>query len=533
MLTPRQTDPHTQPTSEPEDRSLLKKSSVVASGTLLSRITGFVRDMVLANVFGAGVAADAFFAAFRVPNFFRRMLAEGAFSQGFIPVLAAHLNAPLPALRSFLASIQGNFLAILIPVCLLGVLTAPWLMMLFAPGFDPDDPRRALATDILRVTFPYLGFIALAAYCAAILNSRSRFAVTSLAPVLLNLCLISGALFFVSSMQPAVMALAYAVIVAGAAQLGVHLAAVGRLGLLTVPVVDYSHKGSRSVMRLMGPAMLSASAGQLNSLIDSVLASFLVVGSVSWLYYSDRLFELPLGLVAVGLGTALLPSLSRCVQADDERGFSNALGEGIRLVLLLGIPAAAGLFVLSEPLIATIFGHGALTAQDVRMASLSLEAYAVGLVALMLVKVGAPAWFARHDTRTPLKCALAAVAVNILLNLLFIRFLAHVGLALATSIAAVVHAWLLFRGLGAHGLITGARTLLWFAARLVFAAACMILLLVWLAPEPGYWYAGAAHTDQVLRLVLLVLAGALAYFVAARLFGLRVRDIRTSTAPDT
>lgn len=510
---------------EATGQALLKRGTVVASGTLLSRITGFMRDIVFANIFGASAASDAFFAAFRVPNFFRRMLAEGAFSQGFIPVLAGYLRQPTPELRAFLSIIQGNFLLVLIPVCVIGVMAAPWLMMVFAPGFDADDPRRALASDVLRVTFPYLGFIALAAYCAAILNSSGRFALTSLAPVLLNVCLIGAALFFVSSFNPAVMALAYAVIIAGVAQLAVQLIGVKRLGLLTRPRVSFSHQGGRSVVRLMGPAMLSASAGQLNSLIDSMLASFLIVGSVSWLYYSDRLFELPLGIIAVGLGTALLPSLSKFAQEGDQRGFTGTLAQGIRVALLFGLPSAAGLFFLSEPLIATIFGHGALTEQDVRMASLSLEAYSIGLVALMLVKVGAPAWFARHDTKTPLRFALVAVAVNIILNLLLIRYLAHVGLALATSIAALVHAWLLFRGLGSQGLIHDIKGLLWFGLRLVLATASMLLVLWWLRPESGYWFE-AGIVERAMQLVMLVLVAATTYFATAGVLGLRMRDIR-------
>ncbi len=529
MKVPKETQDRTiapDANHDPRGQTILRKGTVVASGTLLSRVTGFIRDMVFANIFGASVAADAFFAAFRVPNFFRRMLAEGAFSQGFIPVLAGYLKQPTPELRAFLSVIQGNFLLVLIPLCVIGVMVAPWLMMVFAPGFDADDPRRTLASDVLRVTFPYLGFIALAAYCAAILNSNARFAVTSLAPVLLNVCLIGAALFFVSSFDPSVMALAYGVIVAGIAQLGVQLIGVSKLGLLTRPRVNFSDQGSRSVLRLMGPAMLSASAGQLNSLIDSILASFLIVGSVSWLYYSDRLFELPLGIIAVGLGTALLPSLSKFAEEGNQERFTGALGQGVRIALLFGLPSAAGLFYLSEPLIATIFGHGALTDHDVRMASLSLEAYSIGLVALMLVKVGAPAWFARHDTKTPLKFALVAVAVNILLNLLLIRFLAHVGLALATSIAAIVHAWLLFHGLGALGLIHGIRALLWFGLRLLLATASMVLVLWWLCPQANYWFEAGAMERSV-RLCMLVLVAVFTYFAIAVLLGLRMKDIRS------
>ncbi|MCY4276558.1 MAG: murein biosynthesis integral membrane protein MurJ [Gammaproteobacteria bacterium] len=508
-----------------EDEALLKRGSVVATGTLLSRVTGFLRDVVLANIFGASAAADAFFLAFRVPNFFRRMLAEGAFSQGFVPVLASYLKAARPQLSRFLSVIQGNFLMLLVPVCALGVLLAPWLMSVFAPGFDALDARRDISVDVLRITFPYLGCMALAAYCAAILNSHSQFAVPALAPVLLNICLIAAALFFVSSVDPAVTALAYAVVVAGILQLGVQMLAVGRLGLLTRPRVDFSDEGSRSVVRLMGPAMLSASAGQLNSLIDAVLASFLVVGSVSWLYYSDRLFELPLGIIAVGLGTALLPSLSRLVREDDQAGFTRTLAQGIKLALLFGLPAAAGLFVLSEPLIATIFGHGALTAHDVRMAALSLEAYSVGLVALMLVKVCAPAWFARLDTKTPLRYALVAVAANIMLNLLLIGHLAHVGLALATSFASVLHAWLLLRGLGTQGLVRDARHLCLYTLKLGLATLLMLLLLRWLQPDAAFWFE-AEPWRRAASLAALVLGAVVIYFSALFALGLRMRHLR-------
>lgn len=507
--------------------ALLRTGGTVASGTLLSRMSGFVRDIVFANLFGASALADAFFAAFKVPNFFRRMLAEGAFSQGFIPVLSGYLKQPRPVLREFLSVIQGNFLALLIPFCALGVLCAPWVMMLFAPGFGADDPRSAYAAEVLRICFPYVGLIALAAYCAGILNSHGRFAIPSLAPVLLNVCLISAVLFFVNSLEGALSVLAYAVIVAGIAQLGVQLIGVGRLNLLTVPRVRISHPGSRQVVRLMGPAMLSASAGQLNSLIDSILASYLVVGGVSWLYYSDRLFELPLGIIAVGLGTALLPSLSKFVQEEDRAGFTQTLGQGIRLALVFGIPSAAGLFSLSQPLIATIFGHGALTAHDVRMASLSLEAYALGLVALMLVKVSVPAWFARHDTKTPLRYALVSVAVNILLNILLIRHMGHVGLALATSLAAIVHAWLLLRGLGVQALIPDVKGLMWFSARLGIATTLMLTVLWSLRPESSFWFE-ADVIARALWLALLVIAGSLTYFASGFLLGMRLSDFRTS-----
>jgi len=513
------------PQTSSEDEALWKRGSVVAGGTLLSRVTGFLRDVVLANIFGASAAADAFFLAFRVPNFFRRMLAEGAFSQGFVPVLAGVLKGPREELLRFVSVIQGNFLTALVPVCVLGVLLAPWLMTLFAPGFDALDPRRGLSVDVLRITFPYLGCMALAAYCAAILNSHARFAVPALAPVLLNICLIAAALFFVSRANPAVMVLAYAVMVAGVLQLGVQMLAVGRLGLLTRPRVDFSHEGSRSVVRLMGPAVLSASAGQLNSLIDAALASFLVVGSVSWLYYSDRLFELPLGMIAVGLGTALLPSLSRLARDGDQAGFARTLAQGMRLALLFGLPAAVGLFVLAEPLIATIFGHGALTAHDVRMAALSLQAYSVGLVALMLVKVCVPAWFARLDTRTPLRYALIAVAANIALNLLLIGYLAHVGLALATSLAAVLHAWLLLRGLGAQGLVPDVRRLCQFALKLGVAALLMLVFLYWVGPDAAFWFE-ADVWSRAARLAVKVLGAAAVYFIALFALGLRFKHLR-------
>jgi putative peptidoglycan lipid II flippase len=423
------------------------QGSVVAGMTLLSRISGFARDMVMSHFFGAGVQADAFFVAFRIPNFFRRLFAEGAFNQAFVPVLARYKDLERPAFHAFIGAIAGNLAVAVWLVVLLGVVFAPAVVSVFAPGFRQADEQFAMATTMLQITFPYLGFISLTAFAAALLNSHHQYAIPAFTPVLLNLCLIAAMLFATGLFEQPILALAWGVFVAGLVQMVFQLPALVRLGLLVMPRPSLAHAGVRQVGRLLVPAMFAASVSQINTLIDTMLASTLATGSISWLYYADRFLELPVGLVAVALGTVLLPNLSRLASARDEAGFAATLEWGLRLGLLLGLPAAAALYVLALPLVATLFHHGAMTALDARMAALALQAFAVGLLPLILVKVVAPAYFAREDTATPFRFAVAAVLTNVGLNLALFSWFGHVGLALATSAAACLHAFLLIRGL--------------------------------------------------------------------------------------
>ncbi|MCB1683016.1 MAG: murein biosynthesis integral membrane protein MurJ [Pseudomonadales bacterium] len=505
-------------------QNVARQGSVVSAMTLISRISGFLRDVVLSNFFGAGAIADAFFVAFRIPNFFRRLFAEGAFNQAFVPVLARYREGGREELTTFIRIMSGNLALVLLGVVLAGVLLAPGLITLFAPGFIGDDERFSLATVMVRITFPYLGLISLTAFAGALFNSHHRYAIPAFTPVLLNLSLMSAALFATSLFATPVFALAWGVFFAGVAQLLFQLPGLRRLGLLHLPKVDFRHEGVRRVGRLLVPAIFAASASQINTLIDTMLASTLITGSISWLYYADRLLELPIGLVAVALGTVLLPNLSRLDSSADLAGFRATLDWGIRVGLFLGVPAAVALYVLALPLIAGIFLHGALSVIDARMAALALQAFAVGLLPMVLVKVLAPAFFARQDTMTPFRIARLAIGVNILLNLALFRILGHVGLALATSVSAWVNALLLWRTLAAEGRLELSRTTRIALARCGLAALTMAGGLVWLIPESGQFLTMSV-LERGVWLGLAVVGGAAIYVLTHLLTGSRPAEL--------
>ncbi len=506
--------------------SLNRQGGTVASMTLLSRITGLVRDMVLSYFFGATQVADAFFVAFRIPNFFRRLFAEGAFSQAFVPVLAAfRQRGDRDELIRFVRVMSGWFAGALVLVCLLGVLGAQWLVVVFAPGFWGDPVRSALATDMLRITFPYLGFISLTAFAGALLNAHQRFAIPAFTPVLLNLCLIGAALFAAPAFDEPVMALAWGVLAAGMGQLLFQLPSLRRIEMLHMPKLERRHEGVYRVGVLLVPAVFAASVSQVNALVDTILASFLITGSISWLYYADRLMELPVGLVAVALATVLLPALSRAHAADDRHSFVQALNWGMRMGLLLGIPAAAALYVLSVPLTATIFMRGAMTGLDTAMAALALQAFAVGLPALVLAKILAPGFFAQQDTRTPFRIALVSVGVNCAGNLALFSWLGHVGLALATSAAALTQAGLLLRGLMLRDQYRPDAALARFALKVVVATAVMVAVLLWFSAPEAAWMA-MGEWARVGQTALLCGSGLAVYLVALLVLGIRPAELR-------
>lgn len=511
--------------------------SVVASMTALSRVSGFVRDIVLSHFLGAAGAADAFFVAFRIPNFFRRLFAEGAFAQAFVPVLAEYRTGDRRALDDFVRVVAGNLTVVLALVTLVGVLGAFGLVVVFAPGFAGDDDRLALATDMLRVTFPYLAFISLTAFAGALLNSFHRYAVPAFTPVLLNLALIGAALFAAPLFSHPAMALAWGVLFAGAAQLLFQFPSLRRLELLLAPRVDWRDPGVRKVGSLLGPAVFAASVHQLNGLISGILASLLVTGSISWLYYADRLMEVPIGLVAVALGTVLLPNLSRLHARGDPDGFASTLDWGLRMAVLFALPAAAALFFLAVPLVGTMFHHGEFDAGDARMTALALQAFALGLPALVVVKIAAPGFFARQDTRTPFRYAAISVAVNIVAGLALFWWLKHVGLALALGIAATVNAVLLVRGLLRRSDYAPTRALWRTVGAATVASGVMVAALAWFVPANEAWLdadafaleaftAGTFVASRALVLACAVVVGLLAYAAAAYAMGVRPRDMR-------
>ncbi|HYN76255.1 MAG TPA: murein biosynthesis integral membrane protein MurJ [Lamprocystis sp. (in: g-proteobacteria)] len=432
--------------------SLAASIAKVGSNTFLSRLLGFVRDLVIARIFGADAGTDAFFVAFKIPNFMRRLFAEGAFSMAFVPILNEYKQRHSQAqLKGFVDDMAGALGALLLVVTLLGILAAPLLVLVFAPGFGAEPGQRELATEMLRLTFPYILFISLTALAGGILNTYERFGVPAFTPVLLNLILIACALWLAPLMERPIVALAWGVLIAGLAQLAFQVPFLRQLGLLPRPRLNLRDPGVRRTVRLMGPALFGASVGQLNLLLNTILASFLVSGSISWLYYSDRLLEFPMGVLGVALGTVILPKLSQRHAAEDPTAFSDTLDWGLRWLLLLGVPAAVGLLVLAGPIIATLFYSaepGAqFSAHDARMTAQSLMAFALGLVGFIGVKVLAPGYYARQQMRTPVRIAVIAMAANVGASLTLMGPLGHTGLALATTLSGFVNAGLLLRGL--------------------------------------------------------------------------------------
>lgn len=511
----------------PKGRSLLRSSALVGMMTMLSRVLGLARDVVVANYFGAGSSADAFFVAFKIPNFLRRLFAEGAFSQAFVPVLSEYRSLKdLSAVKALVDRVAGSLGLVLVLITALGVLGAPVLAAIFAPGFYMNDPLRyGLAVEMLRFTFPYLLLISLTAFAGSILNSYERFAVPAFTPVLLNLSLIGAAIWLQPMFDQPVMALALGVLIAGSAQLLFQIPFLWRLQLLPSPRLGFDHEGVKRIMTLMVPALFGVSVSQINLLLDTLLASFLQTGSVSWLYYSDRLAELPLGVFGIAIATVILPSLSRKHAEKSTDHFSRTLNWAMRMVLLIGMPAAMALLVLAEPLIATLFHYGEMADRDVMMAAMSLRAYACGLMAFMLIKVLAPGYFSRQDTKTPVRIGIYAMVVNMALNLLLIGPLDHVGLALATTLSAFLNAGLLLHGLIKEGVFSWQSGWLKWLLRLAAANAAMIGFLLLLADNPEQWLAFDLW-QRISQMVMLVAGGGVIYLLVLLLLGMRLRDLR-------
>ena len=512
--------------------ALAKSSSVVGVMTLISRVLGFVRDMLLAVLFGASAGMDAFLVAFKIPNFLRRLFAEGAFAQAFVPVLAESRSRGEPAeTRRLLADVAGTLAAFLAILTGIGVLAAPAVILLFAPGFADEPEKFQLASDLLRITFPYLFFIALTALAGSALNTFGHFVLPAIAPALLNLSLIAAAVWFAPRFDEPVVALAWGVFVAGIAQLALQLPALWRRGLLPRPRWGWASAGVRRIVRLMLPILFGSSVAQLALLLDTILASLLVTGSVSWLYYSDRLMEFPLGVFTIAIATVILPGLSRQHASGDGEGFSQTLNWALQLVLLIVLPSAVGLFLLAGPLLATLFQYAAFTPADVLMSRYSLMAYAFGLVGFSLVKVAAPAFFSRQDTATPVRIGILSLAVAMLFNLTGVSLALardwiapHAILALGTSLGAFLNATLLLHRLRREGVL--APMLPWGRRALQLLAGIGVMTgLILLLTPPMAWWLDAGAGERVTQLTLIVGAGALAYFATLFLLGLRPAQV--------
>ena len=510
--------------------NLLKILVTVSGMTFISRVLGFVRDAVVARAFGAGLMTDAFFVAFRIPNLLRRLFAEGAFSQAFVPILAEYKNRRgHEDTRLLVDHVSALLSAALMAVTVIGVIAAGPIIYLTAPGFSATPEKHDLAVALLRITFPYILFISLTAFAGGILNTYSRFSVPAFTPVLLNVSFIVFALWLAPYFDPPVTALAWAVFVGGVLQLAFQLPFLARLKLLPRFRFALHDAGVWRILRQMGPAVFGVSIGQVSLVINTIFASFLATGSVSWLYYADRLMEFPSGMLGVALGTILLPSLSKHHANQSPRDYSRLLDWGLRITLLLAVPAAAALALLAVPLVTTLFQYGAFSATDTFATRDAVIAYSVGLVGLILVKVLAPGFYAQQNIKTPVKVAIASLVATQLMNLAFIWHLRHAGLALAISLGAFVNAGLLFvllRRAGVYQPQPGWRV---FALKLGVAVYVMGTVL-WLTSGSATEWLSARAAQRVVWLAEIVVAGAGSYFATLWVLGFRLRDFNQRAA---
>ena len=509
--------------------SVARQGFVVSSMTLISRISGLLRDIAFSYVFGASHLADIFFVAFRVPNFFRRLFAEGAFNQAFIPVLVGFKAKGREELRDFLSSVSGLFGVVLFVFVLAGVVGAEQLVMLFAPGFTSDALKFDQTAELVRIMFPYIGFISLTAYVSGVLNAHDRFAIPAITPVLLNLCLISASLLCIVDFfdgLATVVVLSWSVVMAGIIQLGFQLPSLKGLGLLVKPNLNHRQSGIREIGILIIPAVLSASVGQINALVNTMIASNLVTGSISWLYYADRLLELPVGLVAIALSTVMLPHLSHLSIGGATDDFDRLMNWGVLMGMGLGLPAGIGLYFLSIPLIATLFMSfegGAMTEHDVEMASQALEMFAIALPGFVLVRVLSAGFFSCKNTQQPFRYASVAVVVNLVGSLLTYKWLGHIGLALSTALSAWTNVFLLYFGLRRHRI----SFVKLFSPQLfkIYLLTVLIAFVLFLyLPDGEFWLRQSAFS-RFIDLTMIIGCVAVAYILLLLLFGFRPRDI--------
>lgn len=505
-------------------RRLFKSTVVVASMTLISRLLGFVRDMLIAHLFGVGIATDAFFVAFKIPNFFRRSFAEGAFSHAFVPVLSDYKEKDnKEVLRLFIGKTAGTFSVCLLIITVLGIVFAPVLILLLAPGFSWQGTQHDLSVQMLQITFPFLLFISLTAFAGSILNAHGKFAIPALTPIILNICMIATAIWLAPYMGTPIVALAWGVFIAGIVQLTFLIPPLIGLGLLPRPCIDFHDTGVKRVLGLMLPAMFSVSITQINLLLDTLVASFLITGSVSWLYYSDRLVEFPMGILGLALSTVILPNLAKHHVANNSTAFSSALDWGLRLVLLVGMPATIGLVMLAEPILSSLFQYDEFSINDVHLSGLSLKAYAVGLLGYLLIKVLVPAFSSRQEVKTPVRYAMYAMGVSLGLNVVLVFPLAHAGLALATSLGAFFNAALLLNKLLKDKVYQPATGWLLFFSRVLLASAAMsAVLYFWV--DAGWWNNWSA-TDRIINLFKWIIISMAVYVVTLLLTGLKSRHL--------
>ncbi|HGF5189809.1 TPA: murein biosynthesis integral membrane protein MurJ [Vibrio parahaemolyticus] len=517
-------------------KRLLKSGMIVSAMTLISRVLGLVRDVVVANLMGAGASADVFFFANKIPNFLRRLFAEGAFSQAFVPVLTEnHAQGDMDKTRELIARAAGTLGVIVSIVTVLGVLGSGVVTALFGFGWfldwmhgGPAAEKFELASLMLKITFPYLWFITFVALSGAILNTLGKFAVSSFTPVFLNIMIILAAWFISPQMSQPEIGLAIGVFLGGLVQFLFQIPFLIKAGVMVKPKWGWRDPGVVKIRTLMIPALFGVSVSQINLLFDTFIASFLQTGSISWLYYSDRLLEFPLGLFGIAIATVILPALSRKHVDSQSEGFAHTMDWGVRMVTLLGIPAMLGLMALAKPMLMVLFMRGEFSPQDVHQASLSLLAYASGLLNFMLIKVLAPGYYSRQDTKTPVKYGIIAMVTNMVFNAIFAYFYGYVGLAIATALSAFVNMALLYRGLHIAGVYQITKRTVFFIIRLVIAGAAMVAAILWQLEDMSVWLEWSfAHRSGMLG--TLIGLGAAVYLAVLFLTGVRLKDLKAGT----
>ncbi|HHF3127057.1 TPA: murein biosynthesis integral membrane protein MurJ [Vibrio alginolyticus] len=517
-------------------KRLLKSGMIVSAMTFISRVLGLVRDVVVANLMGAGASADVFFFANKIPNFLRRLFAEGAFSQAFVPVLTeSHAQGDMDKTRELIARAAGTLGVIVSIVTILGVLGSGVVTALFGFGWfldwmhgGPAAEKFELASVMLKITFPYLWFITFVALSGAILNTLGKFAVSSFTPVFLNVMIILAAWFISPQMSQPEIGLAIGVFLGGLVQFLFQIPFLIKAGVMVKPKWGWRDPGVVKIRTLMIPALFGVSVSQINLLFDTFIASFLQTGSISWLYYSDRLLEFPLGLFGIAIATVILPALSRKHVDAQNEGFAQTMDWGVRMVILLGLPAMLGLMVLAKPMLMVLFMRGEFSPQDVHQASLSLFAYASGLLNFMLIKVLAPGYYSRQDTKTPVKYGIIAMVTNMVFNAIFAYFYGYVGLAIATALSAFVNMALLYRGLHIAEVYQITKRTVFFIIRLAIAGAAMVAAILWQLEDMSVWLGWSfAHRSAVLG--MLIGLGAVVYLVVLFLTGALLKDLKAGT----
>lgn len=507
---------------------LFKSASIVSLMIFVSRVLGFIRDIIASQLFGVNASVDAFYIAFRIPNFFRNLFAEGSFSQAFVPVLSDYRENRSPdEVRLFISHIAGALGVILLGLTVLGVFGSYQIIHLFSPGLDGE--RYQQAGLMLRITFPYLMLISFTAFVSSILNCYGKFGIASFTPALLNICLIATAFFMSHWFNVPVESQAWGVLMAGFAQLLFLLPTLYRIGFFVWPRVSWRDPGVKRILKLMLPALFGASAGQISLLFNSILASFLVTGSFAWLYYSERLAYFPLGVFGVALATVTLPHLSRQHASASKEGFSNALEWGLRCNMLVGVPAMITMLILSGPLIISLFDYGKFTPHDVVMTQKSVLAYGIGLPAFMLAKILSASFYAQQDIRTPVKTTIISLVANACFSLLFIGPLVHAGLALATSLGSWINVLLLITILYRRQIYRFQVGTLIFLSQLFFANAVITVYLWWMSAENSVWMHWSG-LQRLYHLAFLGLSTILLYVVCLFISNMKLRVLMSSSS---